>query len=96
MLLQVCVVQPKAEIDLQFESQRLSTVTGYLGAILLGVTTLGTIAIMSGFFLQPNANFDDYVNRVLPLFAGYLGIIGTSEVKPIQGRLRIQYPLMNL
>nr|PNR32661.1 hypothetical protein PHYPA_024603 [Physcomitrium patens] len=77
---QVCVVQPKAEIDLQLESQRLSTWTGYVSAALLGVTTLGTISVMSGFFLTPDATFDDYVNRVLPLFAGYLGIFGTSEI----------------
>ncbi|XP_024364357.1 probable zinc metallopeptidase EGY3, chloroplastic [Physcomitrium patens] len=77
---QVCVVQPKAEIDAQFESQRLSTWTGYFSAALLGITTLGTISIMSGFFLTPGATYDDYVSRVLPLFAGYLGIFGTSEL----------------
>jgi predicted PurR-regulated permease PerM len=78
--LQVIVVQPKAEIDLQFESQRLSTLTGYASALLLGVTTFGTISIMSGFFLTPGATYDDYVSRVLPLFTGYLAIFGTSEV----------------
>lgn len=77
---QVCVVQPKAEIDAQFESQRLSTLTGYASAILLGVTTFGTISIMSGFFLTPGATYDDYVSRVLPLFTGYLAIFGTSEI----------------
>lgn len=35
---------------------------------------------MSGFFLTPGATYDDYVSRVLPLFAGYLGIFGTSEL----------------
>jgi len=77
---QVCVVQPKVEIDLQLETGRLSNAAGYVTSILLGVTTLGTIAIMSGFFLEPNATYDDYVARVLPLFAGYTGIIGTSEI----------------
>jgi hypothetical protein len=77
---QVCVVQPKVEIDLQLETGRLSNAPGYVTSILLGVTTLGTIAIMSGFFLEPNATYDDYVARVLPLFAGYTGIIGTSEI----------------
>lgn len=72
--LQVCVVQPKAEIDAQFESQRLSTLTGYTSALLLGITTFGTISIMSGFFLTPGATYDDYVSRVLPLFTGYLAI----------------------
>ncbi len=80
---QVCVVQPKVEIDLQLETGRLSNAPGYVTSILLGVTTLGTIAIMSGFFLEPNATYDDYVARVLPLFAGYTGIIGTSEVSTI-------------
>jgi len=80
---QVCVVQPKVEIDLQLETGRLSNAAGYVTSILLGVTTLGTIAIMSGFFLEPNATYDDYVARVLPLFAGYTGIIGTSEVSTI-------------
>jgi hypothetical protein len=80
---QVCVVQPKVEIDLQLETGRLSNASGYVTSILLGVTTLGTIAIMSGFFLEPNATYDDYVARVLPLFAGYTGIIGTSEVSTI-------------
>lgn len=77
---QVCVVQPKAEIDLQYEYSKLSTFWGYISAALLGVTTLGTIALMSGFFLEPNATFDDYVSRVLPLFAGFITIIGVSEV----------------
>lgn len=77
---QVCVVQPKAEIDLQFESSRLSTVGGYTCALLLGVTTLGTIAVMSGFFLEPNATFEDYISRALPLAGGFVTIIGVSEV----------------
>eukprot|EP00249_Psilotum_nudum_P006290 c19615_g1_i1 orf=207-2066(-) len=80
MTKQVCVVQPKAEIDLQFEYSKLSTFWGYVSATLLGVTTLGTIAYMSGFFLQPNATYDDYVARVLPLFGGFVTIIGVSEI----------------
>ncbi|MBA0791657.1 hypothetical protein Gohar_016225 [Gossypium harknessii] len=58
---QACVVQPKAEIDLQFESTKLSTPWGYVSAIALCVTTFGTIALMSGFFLKPGATFDDYL-----------------------------------
>ncbi|KAH7373951.1 hypothetical protein KP509_17G080800 [Ceratopteris richardii] len=77
---QVCVVQPKAEIDLQFESSNLSTLGGYTAAVFLGITTLGTIAVMSGFFLEPNATFEDYVSRVLPLAGGFLTILGVSEV----------------
>ena len=60
------MVQPKVEIDLQFETTRSSNRIGYITATLLGVTTFGTIAIMSGFFLTPDATFDDYVSRVLP------------------------------
>lgn len=74
------MVQPKAEIDLQFESTRLSTTWGYVSAIALCVTTFGTIALMSGFFLKPNATFDDYVSNVVPLFGGFLFILGVSEV----------------
>ncbi|KAJ7559313.1 hypothetical protein O6H91_04G079100 [Diphasiastrum complanatum] len=77
---QVCLVQPKAEIDLQFETTKLSNLYGYLSAVLLGVTTLGTISIMSGFFLQPDATFDDYIARVLPLSGGFLTILGVSEI----------------
>lgn len=77
---QVCVVQPKEEIDLQYEYSKLSTLWGNVGAILLGVTTLGSIALMSGFFLQPNATFDDNISRVLPLFGGFITIIGVSEI----------------
>ena len=51
---QVCMVQPKAEIDLQLEVTRLSTTWGYLSAVALAVTTFGTIALMSGFFLKPD------------------------------------------
>lgn len=78
---QVCVVQPKSEIDLQFESTSLSTLWGYLGAVLLSVTTFGTIALMSGFFVKPDASFDDYIADVLPLFGGFLSILGVSEVR---------------
>ncbi|KAK6916304.1 hypothetical protein RJ641_019165 [Dillenia turbinata] len=77
---QVCMVQPKEEIDLQFESTKLSTPWGYLSAILLCVTTFGTIALTSGFFLKPGATFDDYLADVVPLFGGFLSILGVSEI----------------
>ncbi|RZC72445.1 hypothetical protein C5167_047923 [Papaver somniferum] len=77
---QVCMVQPKAEIDLQFESTKLSTPWGYVSAILLCVTTFGTIALMSGFFLKPDTTFDDYISDVVPLFGGFLTILGVSEI----------------
>lgn len=77
---QVCMVQPKAEIDLQFESTKLSTPWGYLSAVALCVTTFGTIALMSGFFLKPDATFDDYLADVVPLFGGFLTILGVSEI----------------
>jgi len=74
------MVQPKSEMDLQFESTKLSTPWGYVSAITLGVATFGTIALMSGFFLKPGATFDDYIADVLPLFGGFLSILGVSEV----------------
>ncbi|KAJ8638249.1 hypothetical protein MRB53_012516 [Persea americana] len=77
---QVCVVQPKSEMELQFESTKLSTPWGYVGAIVLCVATFGTIALMSGFFLKPDATFDDYIADVLPLFGGFLSILGVSEI----------------
>ncbi|MQM02972.1 hypothetical protein Taro_035748 [Colocasia esculenta] len=77
---QVCVVQPKSEMDLQFESTKLSTPWGYVSAVALCVATFGTIALMSGFFLKPDATFDDYVANVLPLFGGFLSILGVSEI----------------
>lgn len=80
-LFQACVVQPKAEMDLQFESTKLSTPWGYVSAIALCVATFGTIALMSGFFLKPDATFDDYVSNVIPLFGGFISILGVSEVK---------------
>ncbi|KAH9603746.1 hypothetical protein KSS87_009058 [Heliosperma pusillum] len=77
---QVCLVQPKSEIDLQFESTKLSTPWGFMSAILLGVTTFGTIAITSGFFVKPGATFDDYLADVIPLFGGFLTILVVSEI----------------
>ncbi|XP_008785731.2 probable zinc metallopeptidase EGY3, chloroplastic [Phoenix dactylifera] len=77
---QVCMVQPKAEMDLQFETTKLSTPLGYVSAIVLCVATFGTIALMSGFFLKPDATFDDYIANVLPLFGGFLSILGVSEI----------------
>ncbi|XP_074275853.1 putative zinc metallopeptidase EGY3, chloroplastic [Silene latifolia] len=77
---QVCLVQPKSEIDLQFESTKLSTPWGFVSALLLGVTTFGTIAITSGFFVKPGATFDDYLADVVPLFGGFLTILGVSEI----------------
>lgn len=74
------MVQPKAEIDLEFELTKLNTPWGYISAIALCVTTFGTIALMSGFFLKPNATFDDYLADVVPLFGGFLTILGVSEV----------------
>jgi hypothetical protein len=58
------MVQPKAEIDLQLEISKLSTPWGYLSAVALAVTTFGTIALMSGFFLKPGATFDGHVRRL--------------------------------
>ncbi|XP_050252560.1 probable zinc metallopeptidase EGY3, chloroplastic isoform X2 [Quercus robur] len=77
---QACVVQPKAEMDLQFESTKLSNPLGYVSAIVLCVTTFGTIALTSGFFLKPGATFDDYIADVVPLFAGFISILGVSEI----------------
>ncbi|KAF7851597.1 hypothetical protein BT93_L3481 [Corymbia citriodora subsp. variegata] len=77
---QACVVQPKSEMDLQFESTRLSTPWGYVSAVALCVTTFGTIALMSGFFLKPDATFDDYLSNVVPLFGGFISILGVSEI----------------
>lgn len=77
---QVCMVQPKSEIDLQFESTKLSTPWGYISAILLCVATFGTVALMSGFFLKPDATFDDYLADVVPLFGGFITILGVSEI----------------
>lgn len=76
------MVQPKAEMDLQFEATTLSTPWGYVSAIVLCVATFGTIALMSGFFLKPDATFDDYIADTLPLFGGFLSILGVSEVFP--------------
>ena len=73
-------MQPKSEIDLQFELTKLSNPSGYISAIALAVTTFGTIALMSGFFLKPNATFNDYLADVVPLFTGFLTILGVSEV----------------
>ncbi|XP_020591165.1 probable zinc metallopeptidase EGY3, chloroplastic [Phalaenopsis equestris] len=77
---QVCMVQPKKEMDLQFEYTKLSTPWGYVSAIALCVTTFGTIALISGFFLKPGARFEDYVADVIPLFSGFLTILGVSEI----------------
>ncbi|KAJ0981839.1 hypothetical protein J5N97_010094 [Dioscorea zingiberensis] len=77
---QVCMVQPKSEMDLQFESTKLSTPLGYVSAIVLCVATFGTIALMSGFFLKPDATFDDYIADVIPLFGGFISILGVSEI----------------
>nr|GME07612.1 probable zinc metallopeptidase EGY3, chloroplastic [Ipomoea batatas]GME20572.1 probable zinc metallopeptidase EGY3, chloroplastic [Ipomoea batatas] len=77
---QACVVQPKLEMDLQFESTKLSTPWGYISAIALCVTTFGTIALTSGFFLKPDATIDDYLANVVPLFGGFLTILGVSEI----------------
>ncbi|XP_054777583.1 probable zinc metallopeptidase EGY3, chloroplastic [Prosopis cineraria] len=77
---QACVVQPKSEMDLQFETTKLSTPFGYLSAIALCVTTFGTIALMSGFFLKPDATIDDYLADVVPLFGGFITILGVSEI----------------
>ncbi|KAL0365283.1 UNVERIFIED_CONTAM: putative zinc metallopeptidase EGY3, chloroplastic [Sesamum angustifolium] len=75
-----CVVQPKSEMDLQFETTKLSTPWGYVSAIALCVTTFGTIALTSGFFLKPNATIDDYLADVAPLFGGFLTILAVSEI----------------
>ncbi|KAJ4964643.1 hypothetical protein NE237_016492 [Protea cynaroides] len=77
---QVCMVQPKSEMELQFEFSKLSTPWGYVSAIALCVATFGTIALMSGFFLKPDATFDDYLADVVPLFGGFLFVLGVSEV----------------
>ncbi|KAJ7967604.1 ethylene-dependent gravitropism-deficient and yellow-green-like 3 [Quillaja saponaria] len=77
---QVCMVQPKSEMDLQFELTKLSTPWGYFSSIALCITTFGTIALMSGFFLKPDATLDDYVANVVPLFGGFISILGVSEI----------------
>lgn len=73
-------MQPKVEMDLEFESTKLSTPWGYLSAVALCVTTFGTSALTSGFFLKPDATVDDYLSNVAPLFGGFLTILAVSEV----------------
>jgi hypothetical protein len=63
-------------MDLQFETTKLSTPWGYVSAIVICVTTFETIALTSGFFLKPNATFDDYLADVVPLFVGFISILG--------------------
>lgn len=67
-------------MDLEFESTKLSTPWGYLSAVALCVTTFGTSALASGFFVKPDATVDDYLNNVAPLFGGFLTILAVSEV----------------
>lgn len=77
---QACVVQPKSEMDLQFELSSFNNAWGYLSAVALCITTFGTIALTSGFFLKPDATIDDYLRDVVPLFGGFLTILGVSEI----------------
>ncbi|CAN0920813.1 Probable zinc metallopeptidase EGY3, chloroplastic [Linum grandiflorum] len=96
---QACAVQPKAEIDLQFETTKLSNAYGYFSAVVLCVATFGTISLMSGFFLKPDATVDDYISNVVPLFGGFLTILGVSEVHKatilLQQPLTIFHPIHN-
>lgn len=75
------MVQPKSEMGLEFESLKLSNPFGYLSAIALAVTTFGTVALMSDFFLKLDATFDYYLAKVVPLFGGFLSILGVSAVR---------------
>ncbi|KZV43622.1 hypothetical protein F511_00173 [Dorcoceras hygrometricum] len=77
---QACVLQPKSEIDLQFESTNLSNPWGYISSIALAVTTFGTVALTSGLFLKPDATIDDYLANFAPLFGGFLAILAVSEI----------------
>ncbi|XP_073145100.1 probable zinc metallopeptidase EGY3, chloroplastic [Henckelia pumila] len=77
---QACVVQPKSEIDLQFEGTKLSTPWGYVSSIALAVTTFGTVALTSGLFLKPDATIDDYLANFAPLFGGFFTILVVSEI----------------
>ncbi|RHN42701.1 hypothetical protein MtrunA17_Chr8g0379851 [Medicago truncatula] len=36
---------------------------------------------MSGFFLKPVATLDDYLANAVPLFGGFLSILGVSEIR---------------
>lgn len=53
----------------------------YLSAVAFAVTTFGTVALMSGFFLKPVATLDDYLANAVPLFGGFLSILGVSEIR---------------
>ncbi|KAJ4824337.1 putative zinc metallopeptidase egy3, chloroplastic [Turnera subulata] len=73
---QVCVVQPKADMNQEVESTNMRTWWGYLGA----VSTFGTTALLSSFFLKPDATWYDYIASVVPLFGGFSTIFGVSEI----------------
>ncbi|XP_058728899.1 probable zinc metallopeptidase EGY3, chloroplastic [Vicia villosa] len=77
---QVCMVQPKELLDLQFESTNLSNPFGNLSSIASAVTTFGIVFLMSGAFLKPNVTFGDYVASFVPLLDGFLFIFGVSEI----------------
>ncbi|PNX77725.1 peptidase M50 family [Trifolium pratense] len=64
------------EVVLWFMEEQKDDITKQL------LTTFGTVALMSGFFLKPDATFDNYLANVVPLFGGFLilSILGVSEV----------------
>eukprot|EP00897_Mesotaenium_endlicherianum_P004005 jgi/Mesen1/3632/ME000020S03164 len=77
---EVVVVQPKSEVDLQLGVANRNPLLSLLPSVLLGVTTLGSVAVISSLFLAPDATFDDFVARVLPFFGGFVSILGVSEI----------------
>ena len=48
---------------------------GYISSIALCAATFGIVALMSGFFLKPDATWDDYISNIVPFFGGFISIL---------------------
>ncbi|KAI9161578.1 hypothetical protein LWI28_018839 [Acer negundo] len=74
---------------LEFGSSKLSTPWGYFSAVVLCVATFGTIDVMSGLFLKPDVTFDSHLIDVVPLFGGFISILGASEEAPVVEKIEV-------
>ncbi|GBG88416.1 hypothetical protein CBR_g47115 [Chara braunii] len=77
---EVCVVQPKDELERRLAVMRMDGIARWPLSVLLSVATVFTTAFISGVTVGPDASAEDVLSRALPLAIGLGTVLMIGEI----------------
>eukprot|EP00244_Chara_vulgaris_P011887 TRINITY_DN603_c0_g1_i2.p1 TRINITY_DN603_c0_g1~~TRINITY_DN603_c0_g1_i2.p1 ORF type:complete len:710 (+),score=116.93 TRINITY_DN603_c0_g1_i2:140-2131(+) len=77
---EVCVVQPKDELERRLAVMRMDGIARWPLSIVLSLATVFTTAFISGVTVGPNASAEDVLSRALPLAIGLGTVLMIGEI----------------